>query len=44
MLLDSLEDEEKINSEHKQILKNMVDDLIYDGSLRDYTIEKIKRL
>ncbi len=44
MLLDSLEEEEKIKSHHKQILKNMVDDLIYDGRLREYTIKKIKEL
>ena len=44
MLLDSLEEEEKINSSHKQILKNMIDDLIYDGRIRDYTIKKIKEL
>lgn len=43
-LLDSLEDQEKINSEHRIILNIMFEDLIYDKKYSKYTINKIKEL
>lgn len=43
-LLDSLEDEEKINSEHKRILNIMFEDLVYNKKYSKYTIEKIKEV
>lgn len=43
-LLDSLEYEEKINSEHKRILNIMFEDLIYNKQFSKYTLEKIKEL
>ncbi len=40
LLLDELVEEEKITETQKHNINSLVDDYIYDGSIREYTLGK----
>jgi hypothetical protein len=43
-LLESLEEEEKIRQHHTQLIIRIIDDLLYDKSVGESTINKMKEL